>query len=92
MAKKEDLFGKLNIKDYNNELEEVLETKNFSSDIKNFLLSMLYKIEIAYEDYSTVKYLSKTKREFIEEIIYTIKYNCDTIKLIKPLDKSTMNL
>ena len=87
MSRKEDLFEKLNIKDYNNQLEEVLETKEFSSDIKNFLLSMMYKIEIAYGDYSKVKNLSKTKGEFIAEIIDTIKYNCEKIKLIKPLDK-----
>lgn len=87
MAKKEDLFGKLNIKNYNNQLEEVLEKKDFSSSTKNFLLSMLYKIENAYSDYSTVKNLSKTKGEFIEEIIDTIKNNCEKIKLVKPLDK-----
>lgn len=87
MAKKEDLFGKLNIKDYNNQLEEVLETKNFSSDTKNFLLSMLYKIETAYSDYSTVKRINKTKGEFIDEIIKTIQYNCEKIELVKPLDK-----
>lgn len=87
MAKKEDLFGKLNIKNYNNQLEEVLEKKDFSSSTKNFLLSMLYKIETAYNDYSTVKNLNKTKGEFIEEIINTIKNNCEKIKLVKPLDK-----
>lgn len=87
MAKKEDLFGKLNMKDYNNELEEVLETKNFSSDTKNFLLSMLYKVEIAYNDYYIVKSLTKTKGEFIQEIIDIIHYDCDSIELIKPLDE-----
>ena len=87
MAKKEELFGKFNIKDYNNQLEEILETKNFSSDTKNFLLSMLYKIETAYNDYSTVKSLGKTKGEFIEEILEIIKNNCEKIELIKPLDK-----
>lgn len=91
MAKKEDLFGKLNIKNYNNQLEEVLEKKDFSSGTKNFLLSMLYKIETAYSDYSTVKTLNKTKGEFIEEIIDTIKNNCEKIKLVKPLDKEYKN-
>lgn len=87
MSKKEDLFGKLNIKDYNNQLEEVLETKNFSSDTKNFLLSILYKIEIAYNDYYRVKSLKQTKGEFIEEIIETLKNNCESIDLIKPSDE-----
>lgn len=87
MAKKEDLLSKFNIKDYNNQLEEVLETKNFSSDVKNFLLSMLYKIEIAYNDYLIVKNITKTKSEFLTEIIETIKNNCDKIELVKPSDK-----
>lgn len=87
MSKKEDLFGKLNIKDYSNQLEEVLETKNFSSDTKNFLLSMLYKIEIAYNDYYKVKSLNQTKGEFIEEIIKTLKNNCESIELVKPSDE-----
>lgn len=87
MPKKEDLFSKLNIKDYNNYLEEVLETKNFSSDAKNFLLSILYKIETAYNDYYTVKSIDKTKKEFIEEIIEIIKNNCDKLELIKPSNK-----
>ena len=49
-----DIFSKI-IKDYNNELEIILEQKAFSSDVKNLLLSMLYKIENAYEDYKKVK-------------------------------------
>lgn len=87
MAKKEDLFGKLNMKDYNNRLEEILEKKDFSSDTKNFLLSMLYKVENSYNDYATVKNISKTKGEFITEIIDIIDKECETIELIKPLDK-----
>ncbi len=87
MAKKEDIFGKLNMKDYNNQLEEILEKKNFSSDTKNFLLSMLYKVETAYNDYYIVKNIEKTKSEFIEEIIETIQNDCEEIELIKPLDK-----
>ena len=42
---KEDIFSKLNIKDYNNQLEDVLENKSFSEDTKNILLNILYKIE-----------------------------------------------
>lgn len=87
MAKKEDIFDKLNMKDYNNYLEEILETKEFSSDTKNFLLSMLYKIETAYSDYSLVKNLNKTQNDFVEEIIKTIKNNCEKLELVKPLDK-----
>ena len=52
---KEDLFSKLNIKDYNNLLENILEKKSFTEGTKNILLSMLYKIESAYPDYERVK-------------------------------------
>ena len=52
MAKK-DFFSKL--KNYNNRLEQILEKKAFSGDIKNLLLSMFYKIEVSYKDYEKVK-------------------------------------
>ena len=51
MTKKE-FFSKL--KNYNNELEQVLEKKEFSSDIKNLLLGMFYKIEVSYKDYQNL--------------------------------------
>ena len=53
--KKEDLFSKLNIKDYNNQFEDVLENKNFSESTKNILLNILYKMETSYDDYKKVK-------------------------------------
>ena len=59
--KKEDIFSKLYIKDYNNQLEKILENKKFSEEVKNLLLSMFYKIEVAYNDYSKIKADSKTK-------------------------------
>ena len=37
-----NIFSKL--KDYNSQLEEILDRKYFSSNIKNLLLSMIYKI------------------------------------------------
>ena len=40
---KEEFFSKF--KDYNKELEKILETKDFSEDTKNLLLSMFYKLE-----------------------------------------------
>ena len=47
---KSKILSKLNIdiKDYNNELEKILENKLFSYDVKYLLLSMLYKFENAY--------------------------------------------
>ena len=59
------MLSKLNLKDYNNELETVLEKKAFSIDAKNLLLSMLYKIEVGYKDYKTVKRDVTSKEGFI---------------------------
>lgn len=56
------LFFKL--KDYNNLLEEILDRKTFSSIAKNLYLSMIYKLEIAYKDYSRCKYRFYIKRYF----------------------------
>lgn len=89
MAK--DIFSKL-IKDYNNELELIIEKKGFSSDVKNLLLSMLYKIENAYEDYKKVKVNVCTKKQFIKEILETIENKCKTIEIIKPMTEEGQKL
>ncbi len=84
MQKKTDkLLDKIVKKDYNNELEKVLEKKYFTEDVKNLLLSILYKIETAYKDYEKVKQDVESKEEFIESIIDIIKNNCEDIKIIK---------
>ena len=80
---KEKFISKLNIKDYNNQLEKILSKKTFSEDTKNLLLSMLYKIENAYDDYNRVNGDTKTKREILEEILEIIEKDCDTIEIIK---------
>ena len=80
---KEKFISKLNIKDYNNQLEKILSKKNFSESTKNLLLSMLYKIENAYDDYSLVNGDTKTKNETLEEILEIIEKDCDTIEIIK---------
>ena len=83
--KKIKILSKFNIdmKDYNNELEKILENKLFSYDVKNLLLSMLYKIENAYKDYETVKRQVPTKKEYIENILRIIKEKCLKILLVK---------
>lgn len=86
-----DIFSKI-IKDYNNELEIILEKKAFSSDVKNLLLSMLYKIENAYEDYKKVKVNVCEKKQFVEEILETIKEKCDEIEIIKPMTEEGKEL
>lgn len=85
MQKKNDKFlDKIVKKDYNNELETVLEKKYFDEDVKSILLSILYKIETAYKDYKQVKQNVETKEEFIQNIINMIQRNCNEIKLVKP--------
>ena len=82
---KEEIFSKINLKDYNNILENVLEQKAFSEDVKNLLLSMLYKIENGYEDYKTIKVNVSSKKNYVKKIIEVIKEECKEIKLVKPL-------
>ena len=72
-----------NLKDYNNELEKVLEDKSFSQEVKNLLLSMLYKVEISYADYKKTKVNVPTKEEFLNNIIQNIKLDCKKIEIIK---------
>lgn len=86
MAK--DIFSKINLKDYNNTLEKVLENKNFSEDVKNLLLSMLYKIENAYNDYINVKVNVCSQKEFVKKIIRIIDEQCHNIEFIKPNSKN----
>lgn len=74
-------FGKTN---YNDILEKVLEKKDFTATTKSLLLSMLYKVEIAYNDYKMVKVLVKIKEKFLEDIIETIDKKCVIIKLVEP--------
>ncbi len=77
------IFSKLNIKDYNNELEKILDNKLFSLDVKNILLSMLYKIETTYKDYEKVKVEVLTKKDFIPYVLQIIKEKCYEIEFIK---------
>lgn len=82
----EKLFSKLNSRDYNNRLEEILDNKGFSEDVKNLLLSMLYKIDVSYKDYTIVKRVVEDKKTYIEEILEIIKDKCEKIIIVK--DKS----
>lgn len=88
--KTKKFFSKL--KDYNNVLEQVLEKKYFSGNTKNLLLSMLYKIETAYDDYSKVKVNVKSKDEFLIDLIEIIKNYCDNIKTVEPFSENAKQL
>ena len=76
------LFKKL--KDYNSLLEEILDQKTFSSISKSLLFSMIYKLEVSYRDYSTVKVDSLEKDIFFNNILNVIKKYCDNIKTVEP--------
>ena len=76
LQKKTDKFlDKIVKKDYNNELEKVLEKKYFDENVKSMLLSILYKVETAYKDYEKVKPNVEEKEVFIQSIIDSIKNN-----------------
>ncbi len=70
---KEKIMQKLKIKDYNEELENILGEKTFSKDVKNLLSSMLYKIENSYEDYKKTKVDVEPQNEYLEELIKIIR-------------------
>ena len=76
------LMKKIVQEDYNDELEEILAKKNFSEDVKNLLLDILYKVETSYNDYKTVKVNVLPLETYIKDIINIVKNNCDSIKFI----------
>ena len=86
---KEDIFSKINLKDYNSILENILEQKVFTEDEKNLLLSMFYRIENGYEDYQIVKVNVSNKKYFLKKIVQIIKEECKEIELIKPLSEQS---
>jgi len=87
---KEKFISKLNIKDYNNQLEKILSKKPFFEDTKNLLLNMLYKVENAYEDYTLVNGETQTKREILEEILDIIAKDCEKIEIVKTKESKTI--
>ena len=84
---KDKFFKKIVKKNYNDKLEEILTNKNYSEDVKNTLLSMLYKIENGYDDYNTVKRETFEKGKYLQKIINAIDKDCDEIKFLKPNQK-----
>lgn len=81
--RREKIFSKLNMIDYKNKLEKILEKKFFSEDVKNLLLNMIYKVESSFSDYIKIKALSINKQEFFEEILEIIELDCEKIEVIK---------
>ena len=87
-----NIFSKQTRENYNESLEKILEKKDFSSETKNLLLSMLYKIENSYEDYYKVKPMAETKKEFIERILYIIKEECEYLETVTPKTENSKML
>ncbi len=91
MERKEKILRKINLKDYTNRLEKVLEKKDFSLQLKNLLLSMFYKIENAYLDYEKTKVEVCEKGEFLERIIKIIEEQCNEIVSFKQEETFVQN-
>ena len=84
MEEKKKILSKLNIKDYRNELELVLENKQFSEETKSLILSIFYKLDNFYKDYASVKKDVEEKNKFLENYINIIKTKCKKIELLNP--------
>lgn len=84
--KKEKILSKLNLnmKDYNIELEEILDKKAFNVEAQNLLLGIFYKIENFYSDYRQVKRQVPNRDEFINDLMKIISNYCNKIEIIKP--------
>ena len=81
--KKDNLIEKIVKRDYNNELETIMEQKDYDENARSMLLSILYKIEASYKDVETVKQDIETKEEYIKKYISIIQNKCDHIKIIR---------
>ena len=77
----------LNSVDYKEELVNIAESRHFSQDAENLLLSMLYKIEDSFDNYKTVKREVPERQEFIESIVFNVKNNCAQILIATPRSK-----
>ncbi len=83
MQKKKDNFlEKIVKRDYNNELETIIEQKDYDENARSMLLNILYKIEAAYKDVETVKQDVETKEEYIQNYIDIIQNKCEHIRII----------
>ena len=80
--KKDNILEKIVKRNYNDELETILEEKDFDENAKSILLSILYKIEAAYKDVEIVKQDVESKDEYIKNYIYIIQNKCNNIKII----------
>lgn len=71
-------------RDYKEELANIAETKGFSHNAENLLLSMAYKIEDGYDNYHRVKREVPNKYDFIDRIVKIAREDCDFIEIAEP--------
>ncbi len=91
MSEKERILAKFNIKDYRNELELILEGKNFDEEAKSLILNIFYKLDNFYKDYMLVKKECESKNKFIEGYIEIIKSKCNEISILTPQECTKNN-
>lgn len=86
MVEKQKILSKLNMKDYREDFELVLETKKFDEETKSLLLSVFYKLDNFYKDYLSVKKECEPKNDYMQNYINLVYKKCNKITLIKPQD------
>ena len=84
MEEKKTLLSKLNIKDYKNDFELVLEKKKYEEEAQSLLLNIFYKIENFYKDYMAVKIECEQRNKYLEDFIDLIQKKCKKITIIQP--------
>lgn len=84
MGDKDGILAKFNIKDYRKELELILEEKNIDEEAQSLILSIFYKLDNFYKDYVWIKKDCKSKNDYIEDFINTIKLKCNRISVLTP--------
>ena len=84
MEEKKTLLSKLNLKDYKNDLELILDKKDYVEEAKSLILNIFYKLDNFYKDYMTVKIECEQKNKYLEDFIELIQNKCNKISIIQP--------
>ena len=84
MEEKKTLLSKFNLKDYKNDLELILDKKDYEEEAKSLLLNIFYKLDNFYKDYMTVKIECEQKNKYLEDFIELIQNKCKKITIIQP--------
>lgn len=92
---KKRILDKIMKRNYNVELETLLENKNYSEEAKNLLQTILYKIDEYYEEYAKAKSDIETKEEYINylfEIINKEVLEIETMKMQRDNQNKTFEI